>query len=255
MVTKLSDDGTDKWAFVSSKLGNVTDKARSIAQEVCYAAWAAGHDVWFVWGDGSEMDHMLNHTQGRPVLDFMVHDEAAGDWVRDYLWANRARHGLKHVIWEQHITSTVVSPGVRRKMADRGDPTANHFDHVHSEHFAGSYVPPGAPSPTPSPAYLTVDGELGPKTIKRWQQVMGTKADGVITPGNSDLVRAIQRRLRTTVNSNLSVDGDGIYQNGRYYKTVAALQTYLGTGVDGKLSSPKSEAVKALQRRLNENRF
>lgn len=248
---KLSE-GDDKWGFVSSKLGNVTNKARSIAQEVCFAAWGAGHDVWFVWGDGSEMDHMLNHTQGKPVLDFMVHNEAAGDWVRNYIWEHRARLGLKHVIWEQHITSTVVSPGVRRKMSDRGDPTANHFDHVHSEWFAGTYTPV---SPAPSNGHLTVDGELGPKTIKKWQQVMGTTPDGVITPGNSDLVRAVQRRLRATVNSNLSVDGDGIYQNGRYYKTVAALQTYLGTGVDGKLSTPKSEAVKALQRRLNENRF
>ena len=35
----------EKWQYVSSKLGNVTDKARKIAQEVCEAAWAAGHDV------------------------------------------------------------------------------------------------------------------------------------------------------------------------------------------------------------------
>jgi Putative peptidoglycan-binding domain-containing protein len=249
---KLSE-GDDKWSFVSSKLGDVTSKARSLALEVCVAAWNAGHDVWFVWGDGNEMDHMLNHTQDKPVLDFMVHNEAAGDWVRDYIWANRSRHGLKHVIWEQHITSTVVSPGVRRKMSDRGDPTANHFDHVHTEWFAGDYVP--ADQSPPVSTHLTVDGELGPKTIKQWQKVMGTKVDGVITPRNSDLVRAVQRRLKATVNSRLTVDGDGIYQNGRFYNTVAALQTYLGSPTDGRLSVPKSEAVKALQRRLNENRF
>jgi len=244
-----------EWSYVSSKLGNVTDKARHIAQEIFEAAKAAGHDVWFIWGDGNEMDHMLNHTQGKPVLDFMVRTWEAGEWVRNYIWANRARLGLKHVIWDQHITSTVVSPGVKRKMNDRGSPTANHKDHNHGEWFGGGYVAPG-PATTPVvDMHLDVDGELGPKTIKKWQQVMGTPADGKITPGNSELVRAVQRRLRATVNSNLSVDGDGIYQNGRYYKTVAALQTYLGTPVDGYLSSPKSEAVKALQRRLNENRF
>lgn len=106
-----------------------------------------------------------------------------------------------------------------------------------------------------SDKHLDVDGELGPKTISKWQQVMGTAVDGVITPGNSDLVRAVQRRLRATVNPNLSVDGDGIYQNNQYYKTAAALQTYLGTGVDGKISSPVSQAIKALQRRLNDGWF
>ncbi len=64
-----------EWSYVSSKLGNVTDKARQIAKEVFEAAKAAGVDIWFIWGDGQEMDHMLNHTQDRPVLDFMVRTE------------------------------------------------------------------------------------------------------------------------------------------------------------------------------------
>lgn len=243
----------EKWKFVSSKLGNVTDKARAIAREVCEAAWAAGHDVWFLWGDGSDPDHVYN-KQGRPVIDFMVHNEAAGDFVRNYIWEHRKRHGLKHVIWEQHITSTVNQPGVRRKMNNRGNPTANHFDHNHAEWFGGGYVPPPTTTPVEN-EHLTVDGELGPKTIKKWQQVMGTKADGVITPGNSDLVRAVQNRLKSTANSRLVVDGDGIYQDGRRYKTVGALQQYLGVPVDSFLSVPVSQAIKALQRRLNENRF
>jgi hypothetical protein len=65
----------------------------------------------------------------------------------------------------------------------------------------------------------------------------------------------VQEKLKATVNHRLVVDGQGIYQNGKFYKTVAALQQYLGSPVDGRLSVPKSQAVKALQRRLNENRF
>lgn len=210
-----------KWDYVSSKLGNVTAKARALAREICEAAWAAGHDVYFLWGDGSEMDHMLNHTVKHPVIDFMVHNEAAGDFVRDYIWNNRARLELKHVIWEQHITSTVVSPGVRRAMADRGDPTANHYDHVHSEWFDGSYV---APSGTPSqpsgdsvlkigsnnaevrklqeffknnfPGYarystvrvgqmIDVDGDFGPQTaawVKEFQRRTNIAVDGEVGP-------------------------------------------------------------------------
>lgn len=128
------------WEHASSKLGAVSPKCRLIAREVFDAAQSAGHDVWFLWGDGSTPDHVYNR-QGRPVLDFMVKTKAAGDWVRNYIWENRHRLGLKHVIWAQHITSTTVQPGMKRKMADRGNPTANHFDHNHAEWFAGEYVP------------------------------------------------------------------------------------------------------------------
>lgn len=158
-----------KWAEVSKGLGNVSEKARLIAREVCEAAWAAGHDVYFLWGDGPNKDHVYNR-QGRPVIDYMVHNEAAGDFVRDYLWENRARHGRKHVIWEQHITSTVVQPGVRRKMEDRGSVTANHFDHVHDECFAEpAYKPPsggqGGGGSTPSEPVLK-RGSKGDEVLK-----------------------------------------------------------------------------------------
>jgi len=102
---------------------------------------------------------------------------------------------------------------------------------------------------------LNVDKELGPKTISRWQQVMGTPVDGVISPHNSSLVKAVQLRMRATVNPNLTVDGEGIVQDGRKYNTVLALQKYLGTPRDGRMSSPKSDVVGAIQTRLNLNWF
>jgi hypothetical protein len=104
---------------------------------------------------------------------------------------------------------------------------------------------------------LAEDGQLGPHTIRRWQQYMGTPQDGVITqpPGHSSLVVAVQNYLNHKINAGLRVDGQGIAQNGHVYNTVRALQRYLGTTQDGKLSSPVSQAVRALQRRLNNNAF
>ena len=102
---------------------------------------------------------------------------------------------------------------------------------------------------------LQVDGELGPKTIRRWQQVMGTPVDGEIDPKRSTLVAAVQAKLKSTVDRNLKIDGRGIYQDGKVYKTAAALQRYLKTPVDGKISMPTSHVIKALQTRLNEGRF
>lgn len=105
-----------------------------------------------------------------------------------------------------------------------------------------------------APARLTVDGELGPKTIARWQQIMGTPVDGKIDPTRSSLVMAVQRKLRA-VAPNLLIDGQGIYQNNKRYKTAAALQSYLQSPVDGVISAPVSQVIKALQRKLNTGKF
>jgi hypothetical protein len=143
---------TDKnsWEYVSSKLGKITGPTESRAKEIFDAAKKAGHQVWFMWGyDGNASN--TEHHSGR-ALDFMVRNHADGQWVRDYIWRNRARLRLQHVIWEQHITSTVTSPGVVRKMADRGSTTENHMDHVHALFFTGTYQKPGSDSTPSNPA-------------------------------------------------------------------------------------------------------
>lgn len=202
------------FAHASSKLGNVSDKCRKIAEEVFNAAQAAGHDVWFMWGDGADPDHVYN-KQGRPVLDFMVRNEAGGDFVRNYIWEHRARHGLKHVIWEQHITSTVVSPGQRRWMNDRGNSTANHYDHVHSEWFGGGYVPP---APAPAGEAVLKIGSKGAEVeklqnffkrnfpgyaryspVRRGQMI---DVDGDFGPQTAEWVKEFQRR------TEIGVDGE-----------------------------------------------
>ena len=196
------------FASVSARLGNVKPELRSIVEEVYNAAKKAGHDVWYIWGMGTSAEHRTGLA-----TDLMVRNEAAGDWVRNYIWANRARLRLKHVIWEQHITSTVTRPGVRVKMADRGNPTANHYDHNHALFFPGTYRPP---TPTSSelrrgssgtsvrklqnflrtnfPAYrnsvrvqprvlLAVDGDFGAQTeawVKEFQRRVGLPRTGVV---------------------------------------------------------------------------
>lgn len=132
------------WASVSKQIGNVKPETKSIAKEIYEAAKKAGHEIWYIWGMGTSTEHKTGLA-----LDLMVRNEAAGDWVRNYIWKHRKRLRLRHVIWEQHITSTVVEPGVRRKMADRGNPTANHYDHNHVWFFAGKYeAPPKETEPT-----------------------------------------------------------------------------------------------------------
>ena len=116
-----------------------------------------------------------------------------------------------------------------------------------------------SPSPTPSPASnsdrIAEDGELGPETIRRWQEIMGTPVDGVISTPYSNLVAEVQRQLNRRISAGLVVDGNGIFQNNEPYNTVAALQRYLGTPQDRRLSVPVSECIKQLQKHLNQGRF
>lgn len=133
---------------VSAKLGPIASATKSISKEVYDKAAAAKHAPWYMWGYDNNAGNTEHHS-GR-ALDFMVRSKADGDWIRNYLWTNRKRLRVQHVIWQQHITSTVTSPGVVRKMADRGSPTENHMDHVHVLFFAGSYQKPGSPS-SPNP--------------------------------------------------------------------------------------------------------
>jgi hypothetical protein len=146
-------------------------------------------------------------------------DKPLGDRIYNYLWANRGRLGVKHIIWQQSITSTVVDPGVRRAMADRGSPTENHMDHVHVLFFDKAYVAPNATSPTkptakpvsksstylrrgvkgnavrslqsglnrvfPAYSHLALDGDFGPATervVREFQKRVHIDVDGIVGP-------------------------------------------------------------------------
>jgi len=134
-------------------------------------------------------------------------------------------------------------------VSGEADEDANESDWSLSEWGSGPSIPGDIDED------LVVDGKLGPKTIAKWQKIMGTTVDSKIDADDSELVRAVQTKLQHTVDHRLVVDGKGIYQNGKRYKTIGALQRYLGSPVDQVMSVPVSQVVKALQRRLNEDRF
>ena len=121
----------------------------------------------------------------------------------------------------------------------------------------------GSASSTAKPSYsqLTVDGKFGAATAKRLQQYFGTTQDGVIshqykqkynqnvyaaqfdsTLKGSNVIKALQKLLGVTQ--------DGLLGQA----TIKALQKRLGTTQDG-IISPTSNAVKALQKALNNNKL
>jgi peptidoglycan hydrolase-like protein with peptidoglycan-binding domain len=107
---------------------------------------------------------------------------------------------------------------------------------------------------------LAIDGDCGPTTVGKWQSVLGTPIDNIISgqllPDNtyarpnlyavsyggygSMLIRAVQRRLGIAVDGLLGP------------ATIRALQAYLGVTVDGSFGPT---TVRALQTRLNTGKF
>jgi Putative peptidoglycan-binding domain-containing protein len=182
------------------------------------------------------------------------------------LWVKQCRAGL--MPWIRYMIFNGRIWHVRDGYTTRVYTGSNkHTDHIHitsafnqasdnlttADYFL-RYLRPSVPKPPTKPQILEVDGILGPKTISRWQQVMGTPVDGKIDSKDSALVRAVQKKLRI-VDYRLQIDGEGIRQDGHRTRTIEALQRYLKCPVDGFLSVPTSRTIVALQRRLNENRF
>lgn len=107
---------------------------------------------------------------------------------------------------------------------------------------------PSVPSAPAKPIWetdpLVVDGDLGPKTIKRWQVVVRHKT--VTDKMDKDFIGAIQVFLKGRVDHRLVVD--------RVWgpKTTRALDRYIGSPPDGVM---EERTIKALQRRLNTGHF
>lgn len=122
-------------------------------------------------------------------------------------------------------------------------------------------ITPDKPSTTPTGNSIFVDGIVGHATIRKWQSVMGTKVDGVISGrtykydkylpafmssvfdpnnGSSSLIKAVQKVV--------GVDDDGVM--GR--DTIKAIQKYLGEEDDGIFGK---KTATALQKRLNTGKF
>lgn len=202
-----------------SKVGAITGATRAKATEVVLAAQAAGKTVVFLWGYDSRVVNVEHHS-GR-AIDFMVGNsrsnaasKAAGDFVFAFLWKHRARLRVRHIIWRQSVISTVVSPGVRRSMADRGNDTANHYDHVHVWFLDDGYakLPPAKPpikppiKPPAKPRVVLAQGSRGKRVAALQRGLMDQfelyagpirehgGADGVYGPATATVVREFQRR-------------------------------------------------------------
>lgn len=196
---------------IFDRLGAVTPNTRKKAEKVAAVADAAGHGPWHLWGIGQFPEH-----NSLRALDFMIRTKEDGQFIRDYLWENRAALDVRHVIWDRHITSTTNQPGVVRHMGDRGNSTQNHEDHVHVLFLpTDRYTDPDKAPARPRVSvprirrtlYWNRTKTLTGNDVKRWQREMNRvfpsysalRVDGHFGPACERVVREFQRRARIRV--------------------------------------------------------
>lgn len=173
--------------------------------------------------------------------------------------------GINHTGIVVDVSTTLVSTvegnsgnAVRKHTYLKDSPKIAGYGHPRYGDGSGAVTPSTPSKPSGS---LAVDGKCGPATVKKWQQVMGTTADGVIggqsraskknhqsinaikyasDKHGSDLIRAVQKKLK--------VSQDGLLGP----NTIKALQKHLGVKADGYFGP---NTTKALQRELNAGTF
>lgn len=112
----------------------------------------------------------------------------------------------------------------------------------------------------PDDGSLSVDGWAGPNTVRKWQEVLGTETDGVISGQGIDdrpyHVRLVSvsyegdgdSQLAKKVQEIVGVDVDGYIGP----NTISAIQSRLGTDTDGYFGP---NTARSLQERLNTGSF
>lgn len=107
-------------------LGPVQPHTQALAEEV-----GTRFDVADVGGQRESAVDAGGHPAGLAV-DFMTGDDLAlGDAIAAYLIEHAERLSVDYIIWRQAIWHSADPQAGWRPMADRGSPTANHYDHPH----------------------------------------------------------------------------------------------------------------------------
>lgn len=121
-----TDAGLDFSACGDSSVEDgITDGAVKVYRAVCNAFPEVASGTTYGYDPHGE------HSSGK-ALDFMIDgDVDLGYRIRDFVQAHAAELDIYDIIYRQHIWTPVRASEGWRLMEDRGDPTANHMDHVH----------------------------------------------------------------------------------------------------------------------------
>ena len=103
-----------------TNVGGMTPNAIAVINAV--KAEFPGSGPFGGYRPGDPLDHGTGHA-----VDIMC-GTTEGNEIASFLQANAGTLNIKYLIWRQRIW---YPGGTWQGMADRGSPTANHYDHVH----------------------------------------------------------------------------------------------------------------------------
>jgi murein DD-endopeptidase MepM/ murein hydrolase activator NlpD len=99
---------------------------------------------------GVRDDPDSDHSSGRAV-DVMISSAwpnyraatavSYGDRMAAWIAANHQQLGVRYIIWRQRIWNVERASEGWRPMSDRGNPTANHYDHLHVSTYGDAAKP------------------------------------------------------------------------------------------------------------------
>ena len=188
-------------------------------------------------GTGTAIDIMLvPHTDPAWV--------ALGDEINAWLQNNAEDLGIKYLIWKQRIWHPGSPPDKWDMMEERGDPTKNHYDHIHvsvnpdESSSAATEVKaiPGMDDPY-GPPETTVDGKKGEDAGQL------TREDG--TPG------------RGAISGDTSSVGTGNAADGEAAKAFPGISPYTPEGpqLAMELNQEQQSVVQAIDSAAKESRL
>lgn len=175
------------------------------------------------WGNEAYLSIIIDRVQaatGRPVMLYASsasypHGVAAahgcGKWIAQY--ADNEPTGWDHAPWTDGTWTATMHQytGHGRVAGYSSDLDLDIFYGSADDFRAYAIDSTAAPAHRPAPAHaaparaadgqelLAIDGEWGPRTVARFQQVMGTPIDGVLDDDGSVCIEAFQRFLNDSV--------------------------------------------------------
>lgn len=112
IINDIVDEDSDSADFAFLGLGGIEQAARNVGARVFIR--------------GGTQDHAIGKA-----VDVMVYGNSGlGHRVLNNLLGQRGRLGVKYLIWQQKIYGSWTG-WQGRWMENRGNATANHYDHVH----------------------------------------------------------------------------------------------------------------------------
>ncbi|UYL87850.1 tape measure protein [Gordonia phage Malisha] len=141
-----------------------------LMRRIIFRLWKQIKDI-----GGYRQDAYPEHPSGR-ALDVMVPDMKTGDEVNAWTHANAKKFPIEHTIWKQRWRPQGNINGT--PMEDRGSPTQNHMDHVHS------WYKEQAVNPNVVPEGLVGFDGMTPEDKRSWlhqkvKEIIDSMANGI----------------------------------------------------------------------------